>query len=625
LKVELQKTLGIENINLLLQINHLIDTNKNKELKEVILKHLSASMQEDNLSISGFQIEDYHHSFSNICADDFLRTLYFQLKAQKLVQAFAVNVVDLTHGINSVSIDTLDKKEQYRYLDCCKKGAIASRVIFDSFKDLPLPSATAYSGLYGRVQTAWKTNVGLFAQARHAFCDCHISENIHHLWPQEKVPFLRSTPSALDPVPDRTAVIFSCSYGSGHKQATASTFDVMKKMGYHAYSIDVPDDVLKEEANLFSRYEHTLGPYCPKLTCGDIFNTLMQKKAYSLINFLSGNDPHAGKMRTLAPIAPLHVKKIVNRLLINSPQLVVVNYLPDIRNIIEAAKILNLPVIHTHTDISPFELTWRIPPQPYEKFYELLPYDGYQNMLVPSHLNPEQVRITGPVCNSIFDSPCLLREVEQKRKELGIDSDKKVIIISNGMNGVATTPPFLHFLKTRYRNTAKTQIPFHIVVLCGRNNSAAAEDLQSKFSKFLPITALSSLPTDEMKTLMGLASQGGLMVGKPGGLSVVESQKMHLPMIFDCIPPSTFSWSLLDTTIGLLNRLATYLGHSKLLPWEQDNKDFAVDHNLGQVCDSEEKFNSILDGFENKNFSYTPYPPSVNFSEEFSKIIKEVS
>jgi hypothetical protein len=108
--------------------------------------------------------------------------------------------------------------------------------------------------------------------------------------------------SSLDPAPDRTAaVILSCSYGSGHKQATATAFDVMKNMGYHAYSVDVPDDVLSDEANLLSSFEPILGPYCPTVTSGDVLNTLIQKKAFSLINFLSGNDPHAGKHAQRSP------------------------------------------------------------------------------------------------------------------------------------------------------------------------------------------------------------------------------------------------------------------------------------------------------------------------------------
>jgi hypothetical protein len=111
-------------------------------------------------------------------------------------------------------------------------------------------------------------------------------------------------------------------------------------------------------------------------------------------------------------------------------------------------------------------------------------------MLVPFHLTKEQVRITGPACNPIFDTPCPPGAIEQKREELGIDSDTRVILISNGVNGTSATPPFLNFLKKDTKMQKRGLSPSMLLSCVGGIIQQQQAELQDKFSPFFPLPPL---------------------------------------------------------------------------------------------------------------------------------------
>ncbi|MBM3207454.1 MAG: hypothetical protein FJZ57_02465 [Chlamydiae bacterium] len=427
---------------------------------------------------------------------------------------------------------------------------------------------------------------------------------------------------SLSGLSGKTIVIIGCSYGSGHKQAMASTAEVVKKLGVKSILVDLPNEVLLEEdyaRNLTRKY---LGSFSPEWSTGDIFNFLMQRKAYSIINFISGNDPKANRHPIAAPLDPRKVLKVHSYLSQFHPDAVVINYLPDIPTVIEVSRMLNIPVIHTHTDMNPRELCYKISSGCYDRFTECLPYSGFESILTSTCLSPHQVVVSGPPCNSVFDTPLSSEEIEDKMKFYGISPDKKVIVISNGINGVSSTPPYIRFIHNRYKGQPKELIPFHLVVLCGKGNQTICDNIHKKWSELIPITALTSVEVAEMRDLMSIASQGGAMLGKPGGLTVFESLKLNVPLIFDSISPEIDYFNFSHTFWVLMNRgFQVLFGASEIVPWESDNRDFIVENGLGYTCESEEKFHEILDLLSQQGIKKSV--PSLKFSDEFPKILKQ--
>ena len=546
--------------------------------------------------------------------------LHNALLTQKLLDSYSSKIVDLSQDILKS-----EQTDQAMVVDGVYRKAVG---LFSRQDKDCLLSPTKFSQNYGLVFEQLRKLDALFSNKAHKLCACDLSSS-GKIWPLAYQPFVKRQQYGNFPKGSDSVAILGCSFGTGHKQAASNASILLEKMGYHCFSIDLAGDILFDADPVTVMTQKIFGKFAPNWSIGTLFNALASRKAFALLNFLSGKDLEMGiepPSPSASDVSFQDVKKITSLLLKIRPSLVVVNYYPDIAAVIESAKVLNLPLLHTHTDISPRELKWRVSPGVYKGFKEGLAIEGYDHLICPNTVSADQIKLLGPPSNPIYDHRLSMDEILECKDKWKIDRDKRVLVISNGGVGSSSVPVYLDFLVERYKDTPKEMIPFHVVMICGATNDALKEQIDEKFSSLLPISTYKSVPPNDMKELMSMASAGGGLVGKAGGLTAFESIKLSTPIIIDQIFPRMVSTSLKTTTVNLLNWLAQKRGNSNILSWEKENRDYLVDKGLGSVCQSKEDFFSILDKML-KSPHTTPIPQIESierFSDNFPRVVQEM-
>ncbi|NDD58551.1 MAG: hypothetical protein EBZ47_04755 [Chlamydiae bacterium] len=571
--------------------------------------------ESDPLKKMGWQ--DYIDSLSKISENDFLMKSAWMLIAEKYQKGFVERSISF---LGSKEFDTIESAQKV-----CDRALI----VFADFKNLPILSETKLSHSFGILKSSIIKFTSFFKHSAHSFCGCHASKQGRPaLWPLHHPPFTVVEPGNSQTNLAESVVVLGCGYGTGHKQASVAVSNLVADLGYHPYTVDVPEEILKEEDMIYSSLHSYLGNYAPDWNIGTLFNGLITRKAFATINMLSGKDPASGRLPSPpeSPPSMKAVKKIAQRILLLNPVAVVINYYPDLAPSIEAAKLLGLPIIHTHTDVSPQELKWRILGPTYPHFTEALAFEGYSDVIVPSILSDDQLAVVGPPCNPIFEKPFTKAEVASLRLKWNIVGGKKLLLLSNGSNGTSAYPPYVHFVLEKYSHSTIEEVPFHLIVLCGRGNEGMAENLMKYAREKIPLQAYAAISSSEMKELMAIASEGGALIGKPGGLTVFESVKMKTPIIFDNIGPDLFSHSLLTTLVNVMNVFAKRVqGFSNTLPWEAENRDFMVNKKQGVVCESKENFSEILDSLVSSQdlFAKEVFSKDKTFSQAFPSLFEK--
>lgn len=584
-----------------------------------------AALCKSSDGIKRFFYEDVQENFSNTVPSHSIQQLGLFVLTDRFYRQYADKVIDLTTSFQSIPSEEDKASLSSRFEHLYRQ----SQLVFLEAMTKPIPSLTRFYSLVGKSEGAFRKINAYFQFKKHFLCDCHgcgrESKGIH----PPSFALVQPSPSSLDKA--ETVAILGCSYGTGHKQAAQTTSSILERMGYHPYTLDVPENVLKGGDVITAHLTRFLGSYASDWSVGSLFNGLITRKAFAAINMLSGNDPLSGHIPTPPKEGSdrASVHRLLHHLLLINPSMIVINYYPDIAESIQAAKILNLPIIHTHTDVSPFELSWRVNtlyPQ-YPLFFECLAFEGYKQTIAPHVVAEENISVTGPVCNPIFDTRFSEEEILSLKQQWGIDPQRRVIVLSNGANGSTHCPPFIEGVAQQYKAYAKEDVPFHFVVICGRGNDFLSKQIERRFAGKIPISCYCFVSIDKMKQLLAMASMGGALVGKPGGLTVFECVKQGTPLIFDEMPRRAFSLSVKDSLASAVNAIAVKKGWSNILPWEADNKEFAMKHGFAKACSSSDEFVDILRHLEDEPVALPSALPGYldkNFSIEFAALIERI-
>jgi hypothetical protein len=87
---------------------------------------------------------------------------------------------------------------------------------------------------------------------------------------------------------------------------------------------------------------------------------------------------------------------------------------------------------------------------------------------------------------------------------------------------------------------------------------------------------------ETVEKLYSVASHGGCVIAKGGGLKVYELSKRGARTLFDNIPsrPSVHM-RLLSNILSILNWILKKCGIADILPWEEANQNFAINEGFG--------------------------------------------
>ena len=435
-----------------------IEQNNPPAFKLEYIKLLKAIAERLPEGVEKFAFEELKETVEALPAPEFFPSLYRILKTHEFYGKELVKVVDLTR-----SLEEMDQGARRALIGRCKEAFQNTLHFLADFKNMPCGSKTLYCLHHGLIRGEWLKINALFQRDKHRLCDCHAVENPRvevpgecnrtggrdAFWPLHQKPFVlaKHDNAAAEPDTGESVAIFGCGWGSGHRQTTLSIAEILNDRGMHPVSVDIAEDMLADQ----DAARKATGSWLP-FTTQDVFNVLLQNKAFSLINFLRWA---AGMNNTKEP-SKEEVRKTLQRLLLINPSQAVTTIGALSEPIIQASSLMGIPCTHVITDVDRSVLV-RDRPVDYEHYKVALPYnEDVMSPRVSTTERPEQIAIVGPPTKKVYDQDRSPEDIAALRRELGIALDKKLIVVSSGSNGsfspypaLSTLPPIHLYLLNR--------------------------------------------------------------------------------------------------------------------------------------------------------------------------------
>ncbi len=578
--------------------------------------------------------KELHSNLSLFQEGEFFDQTYLRLKTESYYKYCLSRVTHLAHSLNSTTgpdLATVSEK--------CKRAYNGCIYLLADGKNMPACSPMRFAALTGKMRTQWQSINSAISRAQqqysHNLCACHVqsppSQNQLATWPfhppslitlnpAQPIPHERIlqqgriTPAEFQENQKKTIAVIGCKWGGGHMEIARGISTNLSSLGYHPVTVDLPEVLMSEDPVRNFFLTRWLGKDWSK---GDLYVGLIKEKAYAIINM----------MRSVASyffpstVSESKVKLITEELLKINPSAVVIDYAGDNEHVIRACEILGIPCLHVGADINNVVETRDKPPT-YAHFKMALPFNVPEVVKsVENTTTPEQRIFTGPPVKHEFTVPRSLEDVNRLKDEWGIDRNKKVVIISNGLAGGFSALPEL--LAKKYANTSVENIPIHLVVLCGKDNTQFKHHLEQNIQRMtnLPITV--QLHTTKMEELMAMASYGGVLIGKAGTTTIFESIMRGNRLLIDNVCPSFLFQGFKHFAITCIDRAARLFGFQGEIFWEKDNTDFTKKHGLADSFDNDRDFLPKLEKIlNNDNRPVRLNVELINVEKELPKHLK---
>lgn len=183
------------------------------------------------------------------------------------------------------------------------------------------------------------------------------------------------------------------------------------------------------------------------------------------------------------------------------------------------AKMQHIPIITVITDLGKVHESWLTP----EADAVVVPAREVYERALSRGVLPSRLRMLGQPIHPKFDD--VVGSKADLRRNLGLPQDKFVTLLMAGGEGGGK-------LMTTSMALAKSRIPMHMVVVCGRN-----EALRMKLEDLAPTLPTPMTPlgfTDKIPELMRAAD---LLVTKAGPGTLAEANAAQLPVVvYDYVP-----------------------------------------------------------------------------------------
>jgi len=374
----------------------------------------------------------------------------------------------------------------------------------------------------------------------------------------------------------RRALIFSCSFGGGHKSAATAVSGYLGKAGFETVVMDTTFD------EAFSNPSNE--------RAATLFNDfIIKRQNYGVFNMVDAASQMMGLLANPCPSPRCNndrKQQFRNAVLDQRPDLIVTVYHMELLPVLEIAKELgNIPVLHIATDIDikmKEIFSARVRPV-YPKFIAGIPFNLSEAYDTIEPLTKDQTFLSGYPVRGAFLKPFDEHRVSQAKEEF-VPEGVKVMLIMTGGGGQDVKWPYILAKKG-------IGLPLHIVIIAGGNNQLAPKLRKAMpYDKVFPggrkvwhgkddsVTvevAKDPANNNEDKPyyvleerLALLMDMADVMLSKPGGGSTAEIAYRGVPAIF-------------DTSISLFH-------------WEKFTVDVFVQANRAISFDSEASFRSAL-------------------------------
>lgn len=345
----------------------------------------------------------------------------------------------------------------------------------------------------------------------------------------------------------RRAVIFTCSFGDGHKSAQQAVEDFLQAAGFVVEAVDTTHD---------PRFEDSLQRRLSTRLMDVWYNRMVLRwKMYSIQNMVeSMGTLFFGQWNSPCPSPTCNTPTkdaFRSVLLEQKPDIVVTVYHMDLLPILEVAKdVGNLPVLHiaTDMDLKMREVFSDHQPAVYPRFKLAMPFPQAASQQTALPLGHDRTFLSGYPVRQPFLMPQDAEHIRIERAKIAPPDTKVVLVMTGGggqdvpwpeqlaMEGIGRP---LHVLVVTGRNeefktrlehalTNSTEFNDGRVVLQGNDANVTVEVAQEPGHR--GGANATYLTAERLVLLMDIADA---IITKPGGGTTAEISYRGLPAVFD--------------------------------------------------------------------------------------------
>lgn len=332
-------------------------------------------------------------------------------------------------------------------------------------------------------------------------------------------------------------LIYTSSGGHGHLSATQAIHQYVNEQSAIKTSF-----VFSEVLGKFEPFNMLSGG---KLTGEDVYNMLLRRKYYRLLNtycFLGSKIFFSLGKKWMRNALKKHIQEINPDLIIS-----VVPFINEMLVTITRDLTIPLIVIPTDLDNSLFITRTPHPPHPSYRYCVALDQPMVLQTIAPYLSSPYLQKTGYPVRTEFLE----IYDAAKIKKNYSVPTDIPVILIMLGGVGSCALTTFVEEI-------TRINLKAHIIVCTGSNDQVISTLKKITLPKHLSITIIGY--SNEVAKLMAMAD---LVVTKSGSASVCEALYTNTPMI-------------LDATTSILS-------------WERLNHNFVEKHSMGislkRICD----------------------------------------
>lgn len=399
---------------------------------------------------------------------------------------------------------------------------------------------------------------------------------------------------------DKKVVIFTCSYGTGHKVTASAIKQQLDKVQAKSSIYDLSTGPLLGRdriRQIFKTFGISYDDHLPNSV--DLFNEILRNQLYFLMNtkdkidlFIRKMLDISGKDGVAAAAGILNNSwektQIREILLLERPDHIITTYHMDLNPILEVTEELGIPILHIPTDYNMkcWEVFGQIPPS-YPHFKSLVPNYGIEETYQSKEPLTENQIVDGVGIPLRMEFSSFLTQEEARiyRERHDIKDDEKVLYLSAGGNGQNLPHP--EFLA----NSKTWDIPLRIEVIAGKNRQFV-EHLQKNLkaqdgnplllkgkNPYVTIEIIANpdpgkkgtdqeffISADEISRILDITDAS---IAKAGGLSVSELLFKGIPILFDQ-RKNPFSWELFNIEVAVNQKMG--LSNFNLKYLEEDLK-----------------------------------------------------
>lgn len=342
--------------------------------------------------------------------------------------------------------------------------------------------------------------------------------------------------------PLRRAVIFTCSFGDGHRSAQQAVEEILKGANFDVHSVDTTRDPPFE-----GWMQKELGTNIMDMW----YNRLILRwKMYNVENALeSARSLLFGPLHPICPSPSCNTptKDAFRSVLLElRPDIIVTVYHMDLLPILEVAKdVGNVPVLHMATDMDlKMREVFGDRPAIYPRFKLAMPFPQISSQKTSLPLPRDRTFLAGYPVRAAFLQPKDDNLIQEEKTKIAPAGTKVVLVMTGGGGQDVPWPGQLA--------TEGIGVPMHILVIVGRNEviktrlEHALNTVIFKGRRVLqggdPMVTVEVAKTpgrgpnatyvsaERLALLMDLADA---IIAKPGGGTTAEIAYRGLPAVFD--------------------------------------------------------------------------------------------